>query len=158
MPREGGKQVQLCTSNASRQFCVPASFFATACHLLLLLHQNTVYLTRVLLVLWLPQRDGNFSPWLHHPREECSCLEHTRPCLPCAEHAKDVVELDWLLTLVLVIVSQMSRQVGVFANVLDKAAEKDEQDWECFIAEKEHLVKYILQVGCSRPLILQPIG
>ena len=37
----------------------------------------------------------------------------------------------------------------MFANVLDKAAEKDEQDWACFIAEKEHLVKYILQV-CLR--------
>ncbi|KAK9834399.1 hypothetical protein WJX74_000894 [Apatococcus lobatus] len=45
---------------------------------------------------------------------------------------------------------QMSRQIGVFANVLDKAAEKDEQDWECFIAEKEHLVKYILQESKNR--------
>ena len=41
---------------------------------------------------------------------------------------------------------QVSRQVGVWPNLLDEAAAKEEQDWECFIAEKEHLVKYILQV------------
>ena len=53
---------------------------------------------------------------------------------------------EWVLQAV-----QLSRQVGVFANVLDKAAEKDEQDWEMFIAEKEHLVKYVLQVRCRCP-------